>query len=132
MPRGRLLVLDDDATVGQILVMGAQSVGFEARFCDGADEFFAAVADWLPTHLAIDLAMPLVGGTEVMRRLAASGCRARVIISSGAGPGELDAALREARALGLDAAGVLPKPFSLAGLRALIADAPGAEAPPAA
>ncbi|MBX3605548.1 MAG: response regulator [Piscinibacter sp.] len=121
MARGRLLILDDDATVGQILLLGAQASGFEARLCLDVAAFFAALTPWAPTHLAIDLTLPGGSGVEVLRQVATLGCRARVIICSGAGAADLDAALAEVRALGLDGAGVLAKPFTLAQLRTLIA-----------
>lgn len=124
MPGGRLLILDDDAMVGQILQMAAKGAGFEARWCELPQDFFNAVAGWQPTHVSVDLLMPEVSGLEVLRQLAAIGCRARVVISSGLGDGELQAALDECRALGLDMAGVLPKPFSLAAVRALLATPP--------
>lgn len=122
MARGRLLVLDDDLTVGQILVMGAQASGFEAQLCDAVAVFLDRLGDWAPTHLAVDLTLPGTSGVEVLRRVAAAGCRARIIICSGASRVELDAALHEARSLGLVTAGVLPKPFRLAGLREVLAD----------
>jgi FixJ family two-component response regulator len=122
MARGRLLVLDDDLTVGQILVMGAQACGFEARLCDSVCVFLERLGDWAPTHLAIDLTLPGTSGVEVLRRVAETSCRARIIVCSGAGQVELDAALQEARLLGLVTAGVLPKPFRLAGLREVLAD----------
>ena len=100
MAQGRLLILDDDATVGQVLLMGAQVSGFEARHCTEVEAFFEALTGWPPSHVAIDLTLP---GT------------------SGAGAAELAAALAETRVLGLDGAGVLPKPFALATLRQLLA-----------
>lgn len=121
MPDGRLLILDDDPAVGQILQMAAKSAGVEARWCEHVHTFFQTLADWRPTHVAVDLLMPDISGQEVLRRLADAGCRAKVIVSSGLGAGELDEALDEARALGLQTAGVLPKPFSLAAVRALLA-----------
>jgi DNA-binding response OmpR family regulator len=122
MPGGRLLVLDDEETVGKLLVFAAQSSGFEARLCERPEPFFEAVADWLPTHVAIDLTMPEMDGIAVMRRLAATGCQARVIVTSGAGRADIEDAFNTAQALGLQTAGVLPKPFALASLRALLAD----------
>lgn len=122
MGTGRLLVLDDDATVGQIVVAGAQVSGFEARLCETVPGFLAALADWAPTHLAIDLTLPGTSGTEVLRHVADAGSRARIIICSGAGTADLETALQAARDLGLPTAGVLPKPFRLAGLRALLSD----------
>lgn len=120
MQAGRLLILDDDAMVGQILLMAAKGAGCEARWCERHEAFFEAVGEWQPTHVAVDLLMPGISGMDVLHRLAAEGCVARVIISSGLGASELDAALGEARALGLQTAGVLPKPFSLAAVRALL------------
>jgi DNA-binding response OmpR family regulator len=120
MARGKLLILDDDDTVGQILLMGAQASGFEARLCGEVAAFFELLDPWAPTHVAIDLTLPDTSGAEVLRRLAQAGCRARVLICSGAGAAELDAALAQTRALGLDGAGVLAKPYTLAKLRALI------------
>jgi DNA-binding response OmpR family regulator len=122
MAAGRLLVLDDDATVGQILVIGAAGADFEARLCVQAEEFFEMLEAWSPTHVALDLSLPDIAPDQLMRRLAASGCRARVIIVSGAGRAELDEALNNARALGLDAPAALPKPFSMAVLRSLLHD----------
>lgn len=121
MPDGRLLILDDDPAIGQILQMAAKSAGVEAHWCEHVHTFFATLAHWEPTHVAIDLLMPDISGQEVLRRLAEAGCRAKVIVSSGLGAGELADALDEARSLGLQTAGVLQKPFSLAAVRALLA-----------
>ncbi len=122
MDGGRLLILDDDPTVAQILLLGAQATGFAARHCLAVDEFLDALDPWAPTHLAIDLTLPGTSGLDVLRAVAAAGCRARVIVCSGAGAHELEAALAEARALGLPTAGALPKPFRLAALRAVLTD----------
>jgi DNA-binding response OmpR family regulator len=121
MQKPRLLILDDEETVGTQLVVVAQGAGFEARYVDRADRFFETVVEWAPTHLAIDLAMPGMTGIEVMQKLATSGCTALIIISSGAGGTETEAALQQATGLGLRMAGVLSKPFSLSSLRALLA-----------
>ena len=124
MAGGKLLILDDDPTVGQILLMSAQTSGFEARLCLEVQPFLDALCPWMPTHLVIDLTLPGTTGIELLRRVAAAACPARIIICSGVGQAELDAALLEARSLGLSAAGVLPKPFRLAALRELLAAAP--------
>ncbi len=121
MTQQRLLVLDDDETVGELLVAMARHVGFEARMCARPKPFFEAVAQWLPTHLAIDLTLPEMDGVEVMRQLAAGACSARIIISSGASGLETESALQQGRGLGLNMSGVLAKPFSLASFRVLLA-----------
>ncbi len=121
MPQGRLLVLDDDETVGMLLVLVAQRAGFEAQLITQPTAFLAALDAWAPTHVAVDLQMPEMSGLEVLRRLAALRCQAWVIISSGAGAADVAIALQAAQGLGLRTAGVLAKPFSLAALRSLLA-----------
>lgn len=124
MESGRLLVLDDDDTVGQILCLGAQTAGFEARLCLTVDAFLQALAPWAPTHVSVDLTLPGSSGVAVLQSLAAAGCSARVIVCSGAGGGALQQALDEARRLGLSVAGALEKPFALSRLRELLAAGP--------
>lgn len=118
---GRLLILDDDATVAQVLGVMARACAFESRHTEAVDDFVAAAAAWAPTHVAVDLMLPGTTGEAVLQRLAATGCTARVLVCSGAGAAELQAALQGAQALGLNVAGVLPKPFTLAALRGLLA-----------
>ncbi len=123
MNQGRLLVLDDDLTVGTLLVIVAESAGFEAQLCEQPQVFLDAVKTWAPTHVAIDLKMPQMNGSQVLQALAAAQSQARVIICSGAGSADTQDALDEARRLGLHTVGALPKPFSLSSLRALLASA---------
>jgi CheY-like chemotaxis protein len=121
MSEGRLLILDDDPVVAQILVFVANGMGMVTELTDDPQRFLSALAQWQPTHVAVDLRMPRMSGQEVLRAMAATGSQARVIVTSGADAGELNAALREARSLGLQIAGPLPKPFKPQTLRALLA-----------
>lgn len=132
MPGQRLLILDDDAAVGQILALMGQSCGFATHWCETPSEFLQSLAEWQPTHLAIDLSLPGTTGVAVLgelahadavRRLADAGTPVRVIVCSGAGAAELDAAVLACHTLGLQAAGALPKPFRLAQVRALLTGA---------
>jgi len=124
MPDGRLLILDDDLVVGSILELVATGIGMAALLTDDPQRFLAALGDWQPTHVAVDLTMPRMSGPEVLRAMAGLGSAARVIVTSGADHAELQAALRDAQALGLQTAGVLPKPFRPQTLRDLLAPAP--------
>ncbi len=117
---GRLLILDDDATVGQTLLFGAQACGFEARLCAGLAAFRTELRQWPPTHVVLDLQLAGGSGRAVLEDLTAEGATASVIVCSGAGAIELDAALAEVRRHGLPVAGALAKPFRLAALRALL------------
>lgn len=120
MNERRLLILDDDPMIGRTIQTIANAAGVETRFTEDPAEFFRAIEDWGPSHIAIDLVMPQMDGVEVVIELARRGCNARIIISSGVDPRILDAAGRSAAEHGLDIAGVLSKPFSPGELRALL------------
>ncbi|HVC02951.1 MAG TPA: EAL domain-containing response regulator [Steroidobacteraceae bacterium] len=120
MHDSRLLILDDDAQIGKLIQVIAESAGVAARFLTHTDEFFEAVEAWRPTHIAIDLVMPEMDGVEVLVKLAERGCTAKIIITSGVGTRVLDAAGRSANEHGLIIAGVMSKPFSPSTLRGLL------------
>lgn len=119
--RGRLLILDDDPSVGLTIGLLARREGFEYRTTVLAADFFAEFERWEPTHIALDLVMPEVDGIEILRQLGARDCDAAIIITSGAGSRVLEAARRSALVHGLHIAGVAAKPFNGASLRALLA-----------
>jgi CheY-like chemotaxis protein len=118
----KLLILDDDPMVGKVLARGAERIGFAVVLTARPGEFFDQVVQWQPSHVAIDLSMPEMGGVQVLDRLVEFRCTARIIITSGAAVSVMAAALAHARTLGLETAGVLPKPFTLPLLRSLLED----------
>jgi len=120
-PPHRLLIIDDEAAVGQSLVLMAESVGFEAKATVVIDQFMRELLYWQPTHLAIDLMMPGVDGVEVIRQLAERGCRLPIMIFSGMDSRVLASAQRAATERGLKIVGALQKPFSNSSLRQLLA-----------
>lgn len=117
----RLLILDDDALVGCVVESIAQLAGLETRLTREPDDFYKELQTWQPTHVVLDLTMPHTSGEEVLDALAARGCQARIIVTSGAESDRLARALAQARRGGLDVAGSLSKPFAAAALRALLA-----------
>ena len=117
----RLVILDDDALVGLLIESAARLDGVVTCLTREADEFYDAVAECHPTHVVIDLTMPETSGEQVLSELAMRGCRARIIVASGADAERLGRALAQARDEGLDVAGGLPKPFAAAALHALLA-----------
>ena len=123
-PVSRLLVIDDDPQVSRMIALIATGAGFEVTCTQGPEQFFAALEQEPPSHIAVDLLMPEVDGVEILRHLAARRCSARVIITSGMGSQLLEAALRLGRERGLNVKGVLPKPFYPQTLRALLIDSP--------
>lgn len=126
----RILVLDDEATVGETLCAIARSAGYAARSTTDADEFLQVIAEWKPTHIVVDLMMPRVDGIEVIHRLAERHVEAALILTSGVGSRVLEAASRTAAERGIRVAGLLAKPVRVAAFRALLAEAPGAAPAP--
>lgn len=117
----RLLILDDDPLVGLLVDSVARLAGMASCLTRETDEFYDAVDSWQPTHIVLDLTMPGTSGEQVLQELAVRGCPARIIVTSGAERDRLDRAMVQARAAGLAVAGVLPKPFVVSALRALLA-----------
>lgn len=116
----RLLILDDDALVGLLVESVARLSGVSTCLTRDTEAFYQAVDDWSPTHIVLDLTMPVTSGEQVLTELAQRRCGARIIVSSGSERERLDSAMAQARLGGLDVAGVLPKPFVASALRALL------------
>jgi len=115
----RVLILDDDPMVGMLIEMVAQSAGAETLRCELPLPFLDAVVSWQPTHLVLDMRMPDMNGEEVLSELARRCCAARIVLTSGSAQDAY--AARQSADASLDIAGVLPKPFEAAALRALLA-----------
>ncbi|HXE66683.1 MAG TPA: EAL domain-containing response regulator [Rhodanobacteraceae bacterium] len=116
----RLLILDDEPAVAQTVAFAAERHGFEVRKSESTEAFFGDVASFSPSHVIIDLLMPGMDGVEVLRKLAAGGCAANIIMMSGMGSKVLESAQRVGIERGLRIIGILPKPFKPAELRALL------------
>lgn len=116
MPLRVVLVDDDDryrATARRSLAADGVEVVAEVADGEGA---VAAVAEWQPDVVLLDIALPGIDGLEVARRLQAGGCAATVVLVS-----SRDAAYGRRVASGL-AAGFVPKDeLSLAAISAILA-----------
>lgn len=115
-----LLILDDDAAVANTIRIMAERMAFAVETTDSAAAFFEALERLQPSHIALDLVMPQVDGVEVLLELARRGCKAPIIITSGAGSRVLDAARRASTENGLNVLGTLAKPFTFAKFKALM------------
>jgi EAL domain-containing protein (putative c-di-GMP-specific phosphodiesterase class I)/FixJ family two-component response regulator len=122
MAKRSILILDDDAAVGQTIQWLAESLGFEAEFVIRPEEFFLRLEQKSPEIITIDLVMPELDGVEIMRLLAERKTRAKIVISSGMGSRVLEAAQRSALEHGLSILGVISKPISREALRLLVGD----------
>ena len=80
MPDGpRVLVVDDEENIRDLIAMGLRYEGFEVQTEDNGRAALSAVPAFRPDLIVLDVMMPDLDGFEVCRRLQADGERAPVI-----------------------------------------------------
>jgi len=112
----RVLVVDDEPSVAQVIVDALADEGYEVRWAANGREALAALGAWLPDLIVLDLMMPVMDGRAfraAQRCLSGAAAQVPVLVLSG---------MREARATAeaLNAAAVLTKPFDLDDLVATV------------
>ena len=125
-PNPRLLVIDDDPAVRQVIAGIGRSVGFEVTGWEGDDASLDDCLGRTADLIILDLVMPVVDGIEVIERLGENHSSARLVLVSGQDRRVLASASRLATACGLKVAAVFAKPFSAADLRACLTEQKGA------
>jgi two-component system OmpR family response regulator len=68
----RLLVVDDEADIADLLVTGLRFVGFDVRAAHTGAEALAIAADFRPHLLVLDVMLPDIDGFELCRQLRRS------------------------------------------------------------
>ena len=119
---GKLLVIDDEIDFAQYLGSVAAMEGYQVRLTRSFDEFSAALEDFAPSTVIMDMVMPDTDGFEILRLLAAREYPAHIVIISGYAPLYLDCAVKMAEGLGLQSIRALQKPLKLKELRRVLAD----------
>lgn len=84
--RNRLLVVDDNREVTDLIAAIAEDYGYEVYKLNDSRDFFSEYGLINPDVLCIDIHMPEVDGIEILRWLSREECRAFVIILSGGDP----------------------------------------------
>jgi EAL domain-containing protein (putative c-di-GMP-specific phosphodiesterase class I) len=116
----RLLIIDDEPSIGAVIARVATSVGYQTLVVENADDFLEKVRTWAPTHIVMDLQMPVVDGLQLLSQLASDHCTANIILVSGVGDSVVNAARRVGTARGLNVTAALAKPFSAAELAGVL------------
>jgi EAL domain-containing protein (putative c-di-GMP-specific phosphodiesterase class I) len=127
-PAGRVLVIDDDADIGEIVCAAAQTLGLPCTSTTDAETFFQLAAEDT-TLMLVDLMMPGMDGIEVLRHLGEKKCKASIVLMSGIDRRVMETARKLAQTLGLAVVGHLQKPFRLADLEAVLRTHTVPEAP---
>jgi len=120
-PRGnRLLVVDDEPSLGRLVKRIAESVGFETIATQDPTIFAQTARCWHPSVVIVDLNMPGTDGIALLRGLAEDECAAYVVLTSGGAGATLDEACHFGRECGLKMGKSLQKPVRMENLRELL------------
>lgn len=68
-PAGRVLVVDDETDLAQLVQGYLRKAGFEVALRNTGPEAVEAVREWAPEVLVLDLGLPGLDGVEVCRRV---------------------------------------------------------------
>jgi len=67
--RGRVLVVDDDSSLAEMLTIVLRSEGFEPRVCPSGDLAIGMFRDFKPDLVLLDLMLPGKDGVDVCRQI---------------------------------------------------------------
>jgi two-component system, OmpR family, response regulator len=113
----RILIVDDEPTVGEALADAVRLQGCEAALIHRGADGPAAIRQYRPDGILLDLVMPDMSGIEVLRRIRVEWPDLPVVVVTGY-PDDEDA--EEARRLGIVA--VVEKPLIIKNLTSVLAN----------
>lgn len=116
--RGRVLVVDDERHLREVLRAMVEYLGYEASTAASGELAIAAMATVQPHVVLLDLQMPGMSGLEVLAHLHQHHPAIPVILVTGSMTAEIE---HQARARG--AFSIVGKPFDLDALRDVVAAA---------
>jgi EAL domain-containing protein (putative c-di-GMP-specific phosphodiesterase class I)/CheY-like chemotaxis protein len=122
----KILVIDDEADMGELISAAAQVLGFQCTVTKDSITFMENLTPET-TLVLLDLMMPGLDGIELLRLLGKRKCRANIVLMSGAGKGTIESAAQYAQVLGLSIICHLQKPFRLEELEEVLQRPPGPE-----
>src|ERR1044072_8035963 len=86
--RGRILVVDDEPTIAEIVARYLERAHYETRLAGDGHAALAHASTWHPDLVVLDLMLPGLDGLEVMRLLRETGGpRVAVILLTAKGEG---------------------------------------------
>ena len=116
----RLIVVDDEPELAQLLTEVAEAVGYEVSTFTSANQLITTWEERQNDLIIMDLVMPESDGIELSGMLAEQGATAAIIMVSGYDEDLLNTAALIARKKGLDLRGTLTKPIDLHKMRTLL------------
>jgi DNA-binding response OmpR family regulator len=116
-PEARILVVDDDQVIQQLLKVNLELEGYAVEVASDGEEALALFDDFRPNLVVLDIMMPKLDGWEVARQLNASEGGAPPIVLLSARAQEAD--VQKGNDLGV--AAYVTKPFDPIELLDLVA-----------
>ena len=109
MPKHRILIVDDEAAIRDMLCLALDAAGFNVLEAENAQQAHASIIDHQPDLVLLDWMMPGTTGLELLRRLKRDELTAKIPIIMLTAKAEEDHKIA-----GLDAGAddYIPKPFS--------------------
>lgn len=105
--RQRVLVVDDDRTLADLTAQLIESFGMETRVAYSGEDGVAAMNDFEPRLVFLDLGMPKMDGYETARRIRATAQGKRAVLAALSGWGQAEDR-RKSEEAGFDAHFVKP------------------------
>ena len=115
MAEPRVLVVDDEANITDLVATALRYEGFQTQVADSGRAALAATRSFRPDLIVLDVMLPDLDGFEVVRRLAGEGRRVPILFLTAR-----DAVEDKVRGLTLGGDDYVTKPFSLAELVARV------------
>ena len=112
MANRKILLIDDNPEIGEIVVAVAEPLGWECVVTTDPADFLEKLS-LDPEFIFLDLVIPKIDGIELLRGLSQRQSRSRIVLMSGVGKRIMETADKLAQALDLSVAGHLQKPFEL-------------------
>jgi two-component system response regulator MtrA len=109
--RGKLLVIDDQASITKVVDLVASKIGLEVKTVNDPLLALDAYIDFQPDIVILDMIMPEKDGVDVLNEMLLTGIKTRIILTSGFSESYLRLAESVARFHDNDRIFILKKPF---------------------
>lgn len=83
MPSKRLLIIEDDPGLTELIRRVAEEAGYEVQQWEPHIPFIALYCEFQPHVIVLDIILPEMDGFEILRHLSKERSDARIIILSG-------------------------------------------------
>ena len=78
MSQSTILVIEDERTLGELLVYNLKKEGYEVQHATDGQDGLRRAQTWLPDLVILDLMLPVIEGLEVCRQLKANPATAQI------------------------------------------------------